>query len=236
MRLVMNRHLYGVSHGLPLESIKQNNQIVFSKDRIIYLQTWRAMIIQDELILRSISAIWHTHNDPAKLREFIDKRTRHFLPCWHTYAHDAKAVKDDFGSEEGAVRIAGMERPVDEVSDGYFTPCTRLTSCCKTCESDFETDIQFRKPPKGRKGWFVKITGFHRLGSTRDPRCRRLKVFERGWDADGQRDWSKPSPRRMWLAAERQDVGRKEEELKVRSYREYARMYHGQRDGVILWW
>ena len=236
MRLVMNRHLYGASHGLPLESIKQNNQYVYSKDRIIHLQTWCARIIQDELILRSIKAIWHTHNDPAKLREFIDTRRRHILPCWHAYFHDAKAIKSRFGSDDRAARVVGMERPVNEVSDGYFTPCNQLTSFCQTCESDFETDIQFTKPPKGREGWVVKITGYHRLGDTRDPRCRRLKLFGRGWEADGERDLSKPSPRRLWLAAEAQDVGRKEEELRVRSRREHARMYNGQRDGVILWW
>ncbi|KAH7353927.1 hypothetical protein B0T11DRAFT_357267 [Plectosphaerella cucumerina] len=237
MRLVMNRHLYGPAHGLELRSIEANNQIICSKERIIYLQTWRARIIHDELILRSVNTIWHTHNDPAKLREFIDKGGKEMVSCWHVCVRDTDPSNHRWGLETASDRVAGMQRPVDEVSEGYFAACDRLTSRCATCESDFETDIRWTKPPSGRKGWVVTITGYHRLGDTRDPMCPRLDLLDFRWFrvADRGRDPMQPSPRLWWLEAERQDPG-PSEKLRVRTRREHDFQIKGQRDGHTSWW
>lgn len=72
-RLVMNRHLYGPSHGLSLHKLQNVNLIPSSHSRISETGTLDASILDGQLLLLSIVTLHHRRGNNEELREYVEK-------------------------------------------------------------------------------------------------------------------------------------------------------------------
>lgn len=84
-RLVMNRHLYGRSHGPPLKEIELDPGPPPWRYnyKIVHLQSWQVRIMDDELYLHAESTIYHARRDSERLREYL--RSTYKMVCYHCY-------------------------------------------------------------------------------------------------------------------------------------------------------
>lgn len=154
-RLVMNRHLYGRAHGLTLHSLEHTYcfQLPTLEHRI---SPWpieasvaktvslHARILDDKLLVLSISKISHPRGKSEKLRDHIHDRDHDYI-CHHISLNRLPEV---------AQRLS---------APGRFA---RIVKSCSFCLTDCCIDISWR----GRmKGYMIKIRTYRLLGDCRSP-------------------------------------------------------------------
>lgn len=200
VRLVLNRHLYGPSHGLPLTSIEKDHRYIWEDYGVVQTHTTRARIIDGELFIRSTNTIWHDKGSAEELRYFVD------LERDDRIQHEVTAgLRNYHWPHEHPRHFPEVRRPADE-AEGLFVECEQSLRSCTTCETDLETDLTWTGK---REGWTVRVVGYHRLGGCRDLAGERqggmfLSRIMRG--DEGGRDLSRPSVRSRWLAQDGRDA------------------------------
>lgn len=150
-RLVMNRHLYGDSHGIPLRNIETDMRDYDPGYNVALRASWRSRIVDDELFLRTTYEIWHLHGNTSKLRQWVDKS---FLRiCEHLFLGDHR--EDNWASR--AREVSGM--------NGGFVECKAAVAKCRTCQTDYEISITWQ----GKEGWIIRIVVYRQFGKCRSP-------------------------------------------------------------------
>lgn len=175
LRLVMNRHFYGPSHGLPLSSLNATPSMMFKST---WDQYWSAQIIDDELFIR----VGHYHStlrtgyDGRNVRYTMNQKWPYRL-CSHISA---------LGRDIPALSCTQTsDAPYDT-----FTECDRVVRSCRHCLTDFVTTIvripalatssteecatlmervqRLQQLPTG-KGWVIAVIAYYRFGKGRSP-------------------------------------------------------------------
>ncbi|KAK6220753.1 hypothetical protein LQW54_001945 [Pestalotiopsis sp. IQ-011] len=149
-RLVMNRHLFGSPHGLPLSNLRRcfadpDNRITPS-----FIQDWSARIIQDELILRGVH-IWFVRERPPG----PDGRKRGGRPFHRDFYHlcpHIVAAHTTPGPHAGLGVVSQLLlwRTLD------FFECRNVLRSCDKCLTDYTVTVKRVNAPKKKK---KKTTG-----------------------------------------------------------------------------
>ncbi|KAK4033980.1 hypothetical protein C8A01DRAFT_19145 [Parachaetomium inaequale] len=125
-RLVMNRHLHGPPHGLPLESLARPVWVYRRGAGPLWRQTPSARVLGDELFL----CITHTLEGRAStLRDAIDKG-RHQI-CTH--------VRTDLASRSGINAMPQLEKPNGLA---LFQACQNVLRSCAECLTDYTITVE----------------------------------------------------------------------------------------------
>lgn len=162
-RLVMNRHLFGPSHGYPLwilDSPEKDREF----DGITVSWTRKARILDDELYFCSECTIKSDKRFIEPLREFLNMKSSIRL-CHHVLV--TKEFIDEF---ELAHTVLQMLR-VPIVADRIHT----VALSCPQCLTDFSIGIWWTK----KYGWTVSVAVYQCLGPCRSP-------YEWKWRAMGE--------------------------------------------------
>ncbi|KAF9879294.1 hypothetical protein CkaCkLH20_03527 [Colletotrichum karsti] len=191
-RLVMNRHLYGSSHGLPVEMLNwdghgklfldgdhfkaataawraritgDSRHVIFAK--IDYTQTWRARIVDDELYL----AIFQTAYHPSSQIENIETCLRH-----------------RFGRICRHVTIWNMRDPPpnwititrDTAEPPHFAAYIHHNTIlsCPICFTDAQVNTTWCSI---RGQWSVQMTTWRQFGKCRSPSDPKWNSFVSGF-------------------------------------------------------
>lgn len=133
-RLVMNRHLHGPTHGLPLSALECEVRRFFrtSTPAVEWKVTWTARIWNNMLYMHSTHKLTHVREpyDPKDLRKAVDG-LRHRL-CSHLQTHSGV---DRHGRE---LRLKDRLWTVARHTDGTFVPCN-ISGWCAECITDWST-------------------------------------------------------------------------------------------------
>jgi hypothetical protein len=155
-RVVMNRHLYGSTHGLPIQILEGRTEKKQFFSEAKYYVTRRARIVDNQLMLLSVSTIYHPYGDSKALRDFIDRLGDRI--CWHMH------MKSIYESCSFQFRVPELKR--DSGSPSFFTPCHQSVKSCPYCLTDYSITICWHG---SEKGWAIEITVYRQLGACRSP-------------------------------------------------------------------
>lgn len=169
-RLVMNRHLLGRPRGLPLSCLEADLIINGPNFPLVWDQTWRAKIIEDELYLCVTHVLSQTAQDMSGKVMRGHLKQQHYGLCKH--------VDTRLGSYCSVLPLEEISEDVHTEKD-MFVPCQDVLGACEFCLTDFRTSIQWCEeervirsgPRKGkiqtREGWKITITVYHQMGQCR---------------------------------------------------------------------
>lgn len=148
-RVVMNRHFFGVAHGVYVDKLAARGEFTHPRDDLTSYREWEARIIDDQLMLSSIIRL-------GPLRDFEGLRTAinagllslcHHLTAEVLFPHHQIPMQIILGSQPD-----------------YFAQRLQSVNSCPICMSDYCIDIHW----KGN-GWIIDIITYHMLGGIRSP-------------------------------------------------------------------
>lgn len=143
-RLVMNRHLYGASKGLSLDSLAQPCSVRSWVGEPLWLQSPSARIIEDELFLRVTHTIQGTS---ASVRDGIEGGR--YCICMHVATGPVLNLLQ--GRDwEAMNRIPELEEPEGEKrclepGRSLFGSCRDAPGSCTVCLTDYTTTVERAK-------------------------------------------------------------------------------------------
>lgn len=155
-RVVMNRHLYGEAHGVPVEKLTTRGEVESLCYNLRYSRAWDARIIDDQLMLSSVITLTPLR-DTKGLRESIDTGLASL--CRHLTTGRVSRRTTGRVSYRHQIPELAISRPE------YFIPCHQSIKSCPICMTDYCIDITWQG-----KGWDIKIITYHLLGDARSPR------------------------------------------------------------------
>lgn len=149
-RLVMNRHFFGPAYGLPLSTLDKDAWAVFPRTGVVVKESWRARIIEDNLILRSTYSITQWRQNADLLRSFFYKTGKHI--CWHLM------IQDHHPDPPNVERIGILAPNSDDTYPGDGS----LRSCI-WCLTDYEIHTDW-------KSGTSRLVVYQQLGQCRSHR------------------------------------------------------------------
>ncbi|RSL76196.1 hypothetical protein CEP51_010193 [Fusarium floridanum] len=168
VRVIMNRHLYGPRHGIPLEAIELDTHKLCQETGTTVDMVVRPRIIDDELFLSVHYKMLHPQNDTQNLEKFISQARlrvcRHLqigahwtrLGCWHR--HPPLFLP---------IRIPELEKgcwPLKDCGNEFGS-----VRSCQVCMTDYQVKVSRQHEGQEEKGWSIEIMVWHQLGNGRDP-------------------------------------------------------------------
>ena len=154
VRLVMNRHFYGPSHGLPLKKLEDRCSSTYHPG-IVESSSRHACIIDSKLLLHSVITLHQSRGSSKILRSFVD--TWIFHACEHLTLGKGKPSYSPIQLPE---LVKGKDTP------GRYVACDQSCGSCTLCPTDYCIDITW----SGRgKGYVIKLSTYHQLGGCRSP-------------------------------------------------------------------
>jgi len=153
-RLVMNRHLYGRNHGLPLHVLNERARSSHHPDGVIDSRSQHARIFNQQLLILSTISMTHRRGDPLALRDHID-RAGH-LVCKHLTLR--QGYPDSYPT------------PLPQLAKGTgpdaFLACSLVNGSCNSCLTDYTIDIIWQG---AKKGYRIEVLVYRGLGDCRTP-------------------------------------------------------------------
>lgn len=156
-RLIMNRHLYGSLHGLPLQSLESQEKNISFYGGIVKTTSRRVRIVDDQLLLLATISLSHPKGDTAFLRRYLDLKRWEHRVCPHI------TMGDDC-SDYGSVQVPELVKP--EATSEHFQPCNQGLGSCPFCLTDYAIDITWQGD---RKGYLINVLIYSQLGDCRSP-------------------------------------------------------------------
>lgn len=168
VRVVMNRHLYGSRHGIPLEALKLDTHKLCQETGASVDMAVRPRIIDNELFLSVRYKILHPQDDTQNLERFTNQARwrvcRHLqigkhwtrANCW--YERQILFLPR---------RVPELERvcwPQQDCASGFGN-----VRSCQVCMTDYQVKISRKYDGQEKKGWSIEIVVWHQLGNGRDP-------------------------------------------------------------------
>jgi len=154
-RLVMNRHFYGRTHGLPLHKLEDRVRMHSPSTRVTDSESLHARIVDDKLLVLSIKTMSHPRGDSKILRGCIDSLGNPV--CKHLTLE---------GGAPDDVPVQLPELAKDKTTPGRFAPCNQSFGSCPFCLTDYCIDISWN----GRKqGYIIRASVYRQLGDCRSP-------------------------------------------------------------------
>jgi hypothetical protein len=151
-RLVMNRHFYGPSHGVPPHKLEQRILSNYPGG-VVESLSQHARILDDELLVLSACSMSHSRGDPKLLRNHINTRLTRI--CAHItlmkgYRH------------YGPVPISELAK--DETTPRLFLSYDQAFESCIFCLTDYSICWH-----GGKKGYALELRVYRQLGNCRSP-------------------------------------------------------------------
>lgn len=150
-RLVMNRHFYGLDHGLPLHKIESSCRDGFREYKNSGRESLKARIIDDRLLLLTTWTM--TGRDARLLRAYIDSLGIRL--CRHMAIHANNHIPKQL-----------PELDIQRAIPGYFAPCSASLGSCPVCLTDYDIDIHWNQK---KKRFFILTYCYRDLGQCRSP-------------------------------------------------------------------
>jgi hypothetical protein len=191
VRLAMNRHFFGHSKGLPLESfnVEAGSDIPnpWQGKWLPWQERWSARVVQDELFLSATRTLSGAGWTDDSLRAAIDHEWREL--CAHITISSRAFSSPNPSSHPSPTwsnfpYIRALLRPTAP-SANVFTPCRDAIESCRRCLTDFAITVEQRLKDvkegcvEGQPAafWFISITSYQRLGSGRSPMDIKWEAF-----------------------------------------------------------
>ncbi len=152
-RLVMNRHLFGPSHGIPLANICIDHQQ--HRDLTTVDCTTDARVLDDELFLHRTYSFRVADSDVPALRSCAGSRD--FNLCEHTALFSSPSRYRQHIAELHRQPLAGTKQLV---------PCRRVPGSCGLCLMDYDVTVA---EADEAGDWQVTVNAYHLLGPCRSP-------------------------------------------------------------------
>jgi hypothetical protein len=153
-RLVVNRHLYGSNHGLPLHVLNERTRSSHHVDGVRVRLSQHARILNGQLLILSTTSMTHRRGDSVALRDHID-RLGHPV-CKHL------TLKQRFPYSSPL--------PLPELANGTgstpFLVRGPVHGSCIFCLVDYSVDIVWQG---ARKGYKIEVLVYRGLGDCRTP-------------------------------------------------------------------
>lgn len=154
-RLIMNRHFYGPKHGPHLHSVEVRAQPWYYPDGVAGHRSQRARIVDDQLLVLSVTSIFHSRGDSIALRRRIDS----FGPPVCTHLSLSNECPNS-----SPMQLPELAR--DKTVPGQFSPCNQVFRSCSFCLTDYSIDISWQGE---RKGYVIDVTIHCQPGDCRSP-------------------------------------------------------------------
>jgi hypothetical protein len=154
-RLVMNRHFYGPSHGLPLHRLEKRVCLHLPLSRVTDSESLHARIVDDKLLLLSVKTMSHPRGDSKALRNYVDSRMR--PACNHLTLSKGRP-------NNAPVQLPELVK--NKTTPARFAPCDQSFRSCAFCLTDYCIDISWRGT---KKGYIIKAYVYRQLGDCRSP-------------------------------------------------------------------
>ncbi|KAH7214830.1 hypothetical protein DER44DRAFT_762713 [Fusarium oxysporum] len=156
MRLVMNRHFNGPTHGLPLDRLDHQGPVLRYGDGGTGQWTTYARIIRDELFVQRTLVAW-IPNDLASKRPM----DRLYIPiCLHV-----RSIYTNFGDEYLYTACYGLPELADVSTT--FNGCDNSLGSCPVCFTDYSMTIC--PESRQRQGWRINVVSYQQFGACRSP-------------------------------------------------------------------
>ncbi|KAM5523417.1 hypothetical protein FOXYSP1_13760 [Fusarium oxysporum f. sp. phaseoli] len=130
VRLIMNRHFNGSTHGLPLDTLNHQGPVLRYGDGVTRQWTTYAHIIRDEFFVQRTLVAW-IPNDLASKRPM----DRVYIPiCLHV-----RSIYTNFGDEYLYTACYGLPELADVSTS--FNGCDNSLGSCPVCFTDYSITI-----------------------------------------------------------------------------------------------
>jgi hypothetical protein len=202
-RLVMNRHLFGVPYGLPLENLNRHYVEFSTRGNRPWTQNWSAKIVDDELFLRNI----HVYSCLDSENSGIGNTTNHqfHFICQHILT----GIPPQYKSPTNQHICEEIPELIDHRAC-QLNSCRDVSRSCIGCLTDYQITIKrleknefairniaktpsvgpynngklaywsdeakTHKPPHAA-GWEITIVSYHQLGACRSPEDWKWKTM-----------------------------------------------------------
>lgn len=155
-RLIMNRHLYGRAHGLPISQLEDRFSLCCPLSKVTECKDLQARIIDDKLLLLTIITLSHSQGDSEQLWRDMQYPLRYKI-CEHLVL--------------SARYFAGLPVQLPELAKSQNTPgqfvlCEQSFGSCTVCATDYSIGISWHGK---KKGYIIKVYGYRQLGECRSP-------------------------------------------------------------------
>lgn len=178
MRLVMNRHFYGPSHGLPLKVLQR--EITTHGSGWRSLETLDARIIDNSLVTFSVKMYSSTRRGNVQdFRECLDRHSSDI--CEHIKIH----------TYHTHISVRLPELPTEDTSPNFPAPCEQSFRSCPWCMTDYCFEISWNGNAAVRLRCLfgvrleiadLRLTGAGAIfGSMTRRRCAWITLLDMGW-------------------------------------------------------
>lgn len=154
-RLVMNRHLYGTKHGLPLKALKDRQSCTY-EDGVAWSVAQHARISNDQLMVHSVISMAHPRGDSAALRAHIGE----YGPPVCQHLTFKKRYLDTIPMQLPQLALKGGDLPSD------FQACGPEFGSCTFCVTDYSIEVKWQGV---KKGYCIEVLVYRGLGDCRTP-------------------------------------------------------------------
>lgn len=169
VRVIMNRHLFGPRHGIPLEEIELDTHKHCPETGASVDMAVRPRIIDNELFLSVRYKLLHPQDDVQSLKRFINQ-TR-WRVCRHLQI--GKHWTEDNCWYDRDIRF--LPRRAPEFEKGCWPPKDDAggldgnVRSCSVCMTDYQVTISRQYDGQEKKGWSIEVSVWHQIGDGRDP-------------------------------------------------------------------
>lgn len=164
VRLVMNRHLYGDSHGLPIQTLDENRDWHSGATGAYCQYTWQARIIDNNLFLITNQTTYHPTNDIIQFEKHL--RARGGLICNHRSIWDTPRYDSSISQSTGSPKLHNKHLPLVSLPQFLMdVQCNRILSC-PVCLTDAQVTIDWSNK---FKRWSVQMVTWKQFGGCRSP-------------------------------------------------------------------
>jgi hypothetical protein len=154
-RLVMNRHIYGSKHGLPLNILKNRAHSITHEDGGVCSVSQHARIFKDQLLVLSVITMTHLRGDSVSLRDRIDEYG--WPVCEHLTL--SQGYPDSIPTQLPELARKGN-------ASRQFLTCGPAFGSCTFCLTDYTINIIWQG---ARKGYKIEVLVHRGLGDCRTP-------------------------------------------------------------------
>lgn len=147
-RLLTNYQILGPQHGLPTSYLDQTYDHPQREDGICWKEEFESKVINGELFVLYTHTLSHEHADASAFKNGFETMSIDLCPHLSAgrnvvFKHNVRLRRDLIGRTE-------------RYDEGW----------CRSCDTDWETFIQWTHP---KRGWVVTIRTYQGLGACRSP-------------------------------------------------------------------
>ncbi|KAK2772925.1 hypothetical protein CKAH01_13714 [Colletotrichum kahawae] len=164
IRLVMNHHLYGDSHGLPVHTLSESRHWQCGATGVDFQYSRQARIINNNLFLITNQTMHHPTNDTIQFEKYL--RVDGGRICYHRNIWDTPRYYSSISQLTGSSKLHDKHPPLISLPKFLMdAQCGRILSC-PVCLTDAQVSIKWSNK---FKRWSVEMVAWRQFGDCRSP-------------------------------------------------------------------